>query len=125
DFHVTGVQTCALPIWLGLDVSYYDNYINNQILSLTMAPSQGAITQLSNIGRIANNGLEVSLSGTMIQRENFNWNARLNYSFNNTMVEKLNQEGTELTFYSADENSLKVVAEEGKRLGNIYVYDIA
>ncbi|HLS95487.1 MAG TPA: SusC/RagA family TonB-linked outer membrane protein [Sphingobacterium sp.] len=120
-----GLELKLLQSRLGLDVSYYDNYINNQILSLTMAPSQGAITQLSNIGRIANNGLEVSLSGTMIQRENFNWNARLNYSFNNTMVEKLNQEGTELTFYSADENSLKVVAEEGKRLGNIYVYDIA
>ncbi|MFE2862123.1 MULTISPECIES: SusC/RagA family TonB-linked outer membrane protein [Sphingobacterium] len=120
-----GLELKFLKNRLGLDVSYYDNYIDDQILNLTTEASAGATSQWTNVGRISNNGLEVSLTATPIQRENFSWNTRLNYSFNRTMVDKLNSGGDMLTFYSADENSLKVVAEVGKKLGNIYAYDIA
>ncbi len=120
-----GLEMKFLQNRLGLDVSYYDNYIKDQILGLTTPGSTGATTQIVNIGRVANNGLEVSLSGTPIQRENFSWNARLNYSFNRSVLEKLTEGVDELTFYSADENSLRIVAKEGEKLGNIYVYDIA
>lgn len=120
-----GVELKFLQNRLGLDVSYYDNYINDQILNLTMEASSGATSQGQNIGRISNNGLEISLTATPVLRENFSWNTRLNYSFNRTMVDKLNSGETELNFYNADEGSVKVVAEVGKRLGNIYVYDIA
>lgn len=120
-----GLELKFLKNRLGLDISYYDNYIDEQILDLVKEASVGATVQADNVGRISNNGLEVSLTGTPIQRENFSWNTRLNYSFNRTMVDRLNSGGDMLTFYSADENSLKVVAEVGKKLGNIYVYDIA
>jgi len=120
-----GLEMKFLKNRLGLDVSYYDNYIKNQILGLTTPASTGATTQIVNVGRVANNGLEVSLNGTPIQRENFSWNARLNYSFNKSILEKLAPGVSELTFYSADENSLRIVAKEGEKLGNIYVYDIA
>ncbi|WP_437920980.1 SusC/RagA family TonB-linked outer membrane protein [Sphingobacterium sp. LRF_L2] len=120
-----GMELKFLQNRLGLDVSYYDNYIKDQILNLTTPASSGASSQIVNIGRVANNGLEVSISGTPIQRENFSWNARLNYSFNRTILEELTPGVDELTFYSADESSLKIVAKEGEKLGNIYVYDIA
>ncbi|MGE8242753.1 MAG: TonB-dependent receptor plug domain-containing protein, partial [Sphingobacterium sp.] len=120
-----GLEMKFLKNRLGLDVSYYDNYIKNQILGLTTPASTGATTQIVNVGRVANNGLEVSLNGTPIQKENFSWNARLNYSFNRSILEKLTPGVSELTFYSADENSLRIVAKEGEKLGNIYVYDIA
>jgi len=120
-----GVELKFLKNRLGLDVSYYNNYIEDQILNLTLPSSTGARSQILNIGKVANNGLEVSLNGTPIQNDNFTWTSRLNYSFNNSKVKTLAPGVDELLFYSADENSLKITAREGEKLGNIYVYDIA
>lgn len=120
-----GLETKFLKNRLGLDLSYYHNYIDKQILDLQNEPSRGATSQTVNVGRISNKGLEVSLTATPIQQENFSWNTRLNYSFNKTMVDEFSGGETEIVFYSADQSSLKVVAEAGKKLGNIYVYDIA
>ncbi|MCS3555459.1 MULTISPECIES: SusC/RagA family TonB-linked outer membrane protein [unclassified Sphingobacterium] len=120
-----GLELKFLKNRLGLDVSYYNNYIENQILGLTSPASTGATSQILNIGKIANNGLELSLNGTPIQNENFTWTSRLNYSFNNSRVKELMAGVNELVFYSADANSLKITAKAGEKLGNIYVYDIA
>ncbi len=120
-----GMELKFLKNRLGLDVSYYNNYIDDQILGLTTPASTGATSQILNIGKIANNGLELSINGTPIQNDNFTWSSRLNYSFNKSTVKTLAPGVEELVFYSADENSLKITAKEGEKLGNIYVYDIA
>ena len=109
---------------VGFDVSYYTNKIKNQILDLQVAPTNGAYSQIVNVGEIANNGVEVSLNGTPISTKDFKWAARLNYSFNKSKVVSLAPGVNELLFYQTD-NAIRVVAGVGETLGNIYVLPIA
>jgi len=107
---------------VGLDVSYYTNHIEDQILSLTTAPTSGANSQLVNIGEIANKGLEISLTGTPVSTPDFTWTTRLNYSFNKSELVSLNGTVPELIFYEGEGSAIRVSAKPGERLGNIYVY---
>lgn len=116
-----GTEMRFLKNRLGFDVSYYSNYIDDQILSLTAAPSTGANSQLVNVGRISNKGLEISLNGTPVQTENFSWRTRLNFSKNTAKLDYLNGLVPELIFFEADQSSVKISAKPGESLGNIYV----
>jgi iron complex outermembrane receptor protein len=120
-----GLEVRFLNDRLGADVSYYTNKINDQILPLTVAPSNGGSSQIVNVGTIGNQGLEVALNATPIVSQNFKWDVRLNYSFNKTKVYSLAPNEPEIDFYTAEGNSIKVTAKPGEALGNIYDYPIA
>lgn len=117
-----GAEMRFLKSRIGFDVSYYSNHIDDQILSLTTAPSAGANSQLVNVGRISNKGLEISINGTPVQTENFSWRTRLNFSKNTAKLDYLNGEVPELIFFDADQSSVKISAKPGEALGNIYVH---
>ncbi|UEG54081.1 SusC/RagA family TonB-linked outer membrane protein [Mucilaginibacter daejeonensis] len=110
---------------VGFDVAYYTNKIKDQILPLAIAPSNGATSQIVNVGDIANHGLELSLSGTPFSSANFKWNTRINYAFNRSKLLSLAPGVPEVQFYNSDQNAVKLVAQPGEMLGNIYVYPIA
>ncbi|WDF56712.1 SusC/RagA family TonB-linked outer membrane protein [Mucilaginibacter sp. KACC 22063] len=120
-----GLELRFLNDRIGADVSYYTNRINDQILPLTVAPSNGASSQIVNVGTIGNQGVEVALNATPIASHNFKWDVRMNYSFNKTKVYALAPNEPELDFYSTEGNSIKVTAKPGETLGNIYDYPIA
>ncbi|MGJ1284433.1 SusC/RagA family TonB-linked outer membrane protein [Sphingobacterium spiritivorum] len=120
-----GVELKFLKNRLGLDASYYTNRIEDQILPLAAPASSGATSQVLNVGEIANNGVEISLSGTPIQNEVFTWTSRINYAFNQSKVNSLAEGVDELVFYDSDQSSLRIVARPGEKLGNIYVYPLA
>jgi iron complex outermembrane receptor protein len=119
-----GLELRFLNDRIGADVTYYTNKINNQILPLTVSPSNGGSSQIVNVGEIGNQGLEVSLTATPFVSNNFKWDIRLNYSFNNTKVYSLAPNEPEIDFYSAEGNAIKVTAKPGEALGNIYDYPI-
>jgi len=119
-----GVELRFLNDRLGADVSYYTNKINNQILPLTASPSNGAASQIVNVGTIGNQGLEVALTATPIISSGFKWDVRLNYSFNNAKVYSLAPNEPEIDVYTAESNSIKVVAKPGEALGDIYTYGL-
>ncbi|WP_258862124.1 TonB-dependent receptor domain-containing protein [Sphingobacterium spiritivorum] len=120
-----GVELKFLKNRLGLDASYYTNRIEDQILPLAAPASSGATSQVLNVGEIANNGVEISLSGTPIQNDVFTWTSRINYAFNQSKVKSLAEGVDELVFYDSDQSSLRIVARPGEKLGNIYVYPLA
>lgn len=107
---------------VGVDVSYYTNHIDDQILSLTTAPTTGANSQIVNVGEIANKGLEISLTGTAVSTPNFTWTTRLNYSSNKSKLVSLSASVPELIFYEGEGSAVRVSAKAGGNLGDIYVY---
>ena len=119
-----GLEVRFLNDRIGADISYNTNKINDQILPLTTSPSNGASSQIVNVGTIGNKGLEIALTGTPFQSNNFKWDVRLNYSFNNTKVYSLAPNEPELDSYSAEGGSIKVVAKPGEALGNFYDYPL-
>ncbi|MDB5151482.1 MAG: rane protein [Mucilaginibacter sp.] len=119
-----GLELRFLNDRLGADVSYYTNKINDQILPLTASPSNGAGSQIVNVGTIGNKGLEVAITATPLIINDFKWDVRLNYSFNTTKVYSLAPNEPEIDFYSGEGNSIKVTAKPGENLGNIYDYGL-
>src|SRR5690606_40070120 len=65
DFHVTGVQTCALPISTGFS----------------------AVSQ--NIGAMVNTGWEFTVKRDVVRYKDFNWYTNFNLAMNRNAITKL------------------------------------
>jgi len=115
-----GLETRFLNGRLGLDVSYYDNKIKNQILPLDVSSTNGAQTQIVNVGEIGNRGFELALNATPIAGK-FRWDTRFNFSTNKSKVNSLKDADSEINFYNSDQSTAKIVARAGEELGNIYI----
>ena len=87
---------------LGLDVSFFNNRISisgdiyqnttkNLLVNVTIPTTSGYTTQLQNVGSTENRGLELQLSGTILQKRNFTWTANFNVSFNRNKVLSLGE----------------------------------
>jgi len=115
-----GLETRFFGGRLGLDVSYYNNIIKDQILPLEVATTTGAKSQIVNIGEIGNRGFELALNATPVSGK-FRWDTRLNFSTNRTKVNELMSGVSELVPYFSDQSTAKIVAKQGEELGNIYI----
>lgn len=116
-----GLETRLFNSRIGFDISYYNNRVKDQILSLQTTSTVGALTQLVNVGEIGSQGLEIAFNASPVNTTNFRWDTRINFSANRSKVNSLMSGVSELPFYYADQNSVKIVAKAGERLGNIYV----
>lgn len=74
---------------LGLDFTYYVNNSRDQILQPRVSNATGYILSYVNTGEIENKGFEISLTGSPIRRDNFRWDAILNFSHNKGIVKEL------------------------------------
>jgi len=115
-----GLETRFLNGRLGLDVSYYNNKIKNQILPLDVTSTNGAQKQIINVGEVGNKGWEIALNATPVSGK-FRWDTRLNFSTNKSKVNSLYDANSEINFYSSDQATAKIVARAGEDLGNIYI----
>jgi len=98
---------------LALDATYYDASTVNQIITASLPTSSGFERRLYNAGEIKNWGYELSLTGQPVQRGNFKWETRINFSKNNSEVVSLLDDIPR--FQLANRSSyLYVYAEVGK-----------
>lgn len=116
-----GFETRFLEDRIGLDVSYYMNTVKDQIMDLPTASSNGASYQIMNVGEIGSQGLEIALNATPLNGQ-FKWMTRFNMGFNKSKVNSLTGGVPELEFYNEEQGAIKIVAQAGEELGNIYVY---
>ena len=74
---------------LGVDFAYYHNWSDNQILGEQFLASTGYTYGDVNIGGITHKGLELSVYGTPVQTKDFSWDIIVNWSKDNSEVDKL------------------------------------
>jgi TonB-linked SusC/RagA family outer membrane protein len=75
---------------LGMDVTYYDNQTENQILPLTVSSTSGFSSAIVNAGLVTNKGWEVMLTGTPIELSNgLTWDVAINWARNRNQVVEL------------------------------------
>ena len=117
-----GWETRLLNSRLGFDVAYYDNKIENQILSLSTPSTIGATSAVINVGTLRNYGFEASVYGTPFRSRDFSWDIRLNMAFNRNKVVSLEEGLDQITFQNLDNGSLYVVAKPGSPSGDIMGY---
>ena len=105
---------------LGLEISYYNAQIRDQILPLTLPQSSGAGSVLANIGTLRNKGIEVALSANVLSTGNFSWDASINAARNVNVVEKLANNATELLHADYDGNAAQLRSVVGRPMGDFY-----
>lgn len=84
-----GAELSFLNSRLGIDVAYYVNNSKDQILQPRVSNATGYILSYVNTGEIENKGIEISLNGSPIKRDNFTWDVTLNFSHNKGVVKAL------------------------------------
>ncbi|RCR65593.1 SusC/RagA family TonB-linked outer membrane protein [Larkinella punicea] len=71
---------------LSLDFTYYDKVSSDQILRAQTSDAGGYQTQLINVGKSSNKGLEMLVNISPVKRPNFTWNTTFNAAYNVTKV---------------------------------------
>jgi TonB-linked SusC/RagA family outer membrane protein len=125
---------------LGLDFSLLNNRINASVdlyynntkdllLSGKIPQTSGYPRQYQNIGKTSNKGLEIQVSGNVMNGKDFNWNASFNIAFNKNKIENLGLDQTGQPLKSYLETSGWVSAtyqdflvEVGQPVGQFYGY---
>lgn len=82
-----GMDISFLKNRIGLSVDVYDNQSKNLLLNVPVSPTLGYTSQLQNIGKTSNKGVEVQLNAAILRNpKGFNWNANFNISHNQNEV---------------------------------------
>ena len=84
-----GLELRFIQNRLKFDIAYYTNNSYDLILSPRGPQSTGYIFTTYNAGNVYNKGLEISLSGTPIQHENFIWETGINIAGNRGTIDNL------------------------------------
>ena len=106
----------------GLDFTYYNQRTVDALISVPDPGSTGFIdSHLSNIGEIANSGIEILLTASPIFSRNFGWDASLSVSTNNNKLVTFNGAREEIIFGSfADVQRHR----EGYPMGAFWAVDV-
>lgn len=83
-------------------IDYYRANTNNLLLDKLISPVNGTNSIRQNIGRTSNNGIDLVLAGTAINRDNFSWSVDLNFSHYKNKI-------LDVGLYDADGNPLNDV----------------
>lgn len=68
------------------NIEYYDNSTEDILFAIDLPYVVGIPDINTNIGEVANHGLEFSLTGKIIQNKDFNWESTINFSRNRNEV---------------------------------------
>ena len=76
---------------LNISIDYYNNSSNHLLLNVPIASTYGYTTQLQNIGKTNNKGVEIQMNGQIARTKDFSWSANFNIAFNKNTIEQLGQ----------------------------------
>jgi len=103
----------------GLTVTYANSLARDQILPVPLSLATGFPRQWQNAGELRNETWEASLTLPIVQARGLSWTSRLNYTWNQSTVERLDVPpffiGTDL---QGTGEIIRVA--EGERFGNFY-----
>lgn len=75
---------------LGIDLAYFNRKTNNEIINGSLSESTGYSSQLIGTGSTQNSGLEVLITGVLIEKKDFRWTSSLNFTSVKNNVNEIN-----------------------------------
>jgi len=107
---------------LGLNLTWYHQKNENQVLTLPVSGATGYTSAIINAGLIENKGYEIALSATPVQMAKLNWSVNFNISRNRSIVKELYNDGiTEINNYQIASNTYSgVTATVNARVNEPY-----
>ncbi|HEV7330538.1 MAG TPA: SusC/RagA family TonB-linked outer membrane protein [Flavisolibacter sp.] len=115
-----GAELAFLRNRLTVDVSYYQNNSENQILAVPIAASSGFTSRVTNAGLVKNRGVELALRGTPVKTTDLTWELYGTYTRNRNEVSGLDVDQIVLGGFSG----MSIVAANGRPYGNFYARDL-
>lgn len=110
---------------MSLTLDYYKRITSNLLYNYTVpTPPYVYNTLFTNVGKVSNEGIELTISGTPIIKKDFSWNTTFTVSHNkNKLVKFTNKEFTNGTYKVGWSTSAACYTQrliEGKSLGTFY-----
>ncbi len=103
---------------LGLDVAYYDITSTDQFLSLAAPSGSGYTSYFVNAGKIVNNGIEITITNSIIDNANFKWNSTLNITQNSNEIVEIHPDIENLSTGASEGFGSRIKA--GGSIGDFY-----
>ncbi|MBR5385077.1 MAG: TonB-dependent receptor [Bacteroidales bacterium] len=93
----TGIDASLFGGRLSVTLEYYNRKTTDMLLSNPLAPSTGFKGFDDNVGSMRNQGFESSFRGTLVDSENFRWDASFTASLNRNKVLELTSSQDQIT----------------------------
>jgi hypothetical protein len=84
-----GIDLALLGNRANFEVTGFQRNISDLLITRTLAPSTGYSAEVSNGAAMRVRGLEISAGGFPIQGDRFDWNTRINYGMNRSLITSL------------------------------------
>ncbi len=110
-----GVEASVLKNRVTVEVDYYTRKTRDLLLNVNVPGISGFSTQLRNVGKLTNKGVEFTLSTENIVTRNFRWSTSINFGANQNKITDLG--GQEIGSLNR--------AKEGQPLGVFYAREFA
>lgn len=121
-----GVDLSFFDERIGLTMDIYRKNTRDLLLAAQLPYSSGFYNATKNIGKVRNDGLEISLNTLNIKTRDFQWSSNFNISFNKNKVLALSENQTALmTAVQFDQNyngQSSYIAKIGLPMGLMYGY---
>ncbi len=109
-------------------VEYYDKQTKDLLYLYTVPqPPYLKETMMANVGSMSNKGFEILISGDIIRKSDFRWNASINFAHNKNEITSLSNDNfTTSSIKTGDawirggSNNTTHIVEEGKEVGTFY-----
>jgi TonB-dependent starch-binding outer membrane protein SusC len=117
-----GVDLAALNNRINVTAEFYNSTTKDLLLNVPVPILTGFATQLTNIGKIRNRGVELSISSKNIVNSNLKWTTDFNISANRNKVMQLGPNNAPVI---VEEWGSRFVTEVGKPISNYvgYIFD--
>ena len=107
-----------LGLWRDRVNIVFDAYYkktSDLLLVVPMGFSSGVTSQLQNVGNVVNKGVELAVSGTLLQRKNLSWNVSANVAYNSNRITDM---GSTNNVIQGSDN--QQILRRGEALGSFY-----
>lgn len=101
-----------------IEANYVDTRVEDQLLLVPQASSQGFEAQWQNAGTVESDTYELSIEAALLETENTRWTARLNLDQTKSIITELNTPAFEIT--NPGSSRSRMLVQEGESLGSFF-----
>ncbi|MGD8746876.1 MAG: SusC/RagA family TonB-linked outer membrane protein [Balneolaceae bacterium] len=96
-----GIDLRFLDNRLGFDATWYKSNSKDQIIPVPISNVTGYTKFLTNAGEIQNKGIELNLTASPVQHDNFSWDINANFTKNNNSVVSIKEGIKTITLFGS------------------------
>ena len=118
-----GLESSFFDRRLGFNFSVYQTNTKNQIMPVVISPATGYSRRFVNAGEVENRGIEIQLTGSIIEQEQFRWTTIINWATNQSEIVSLYEGVDNLQLYDTGSQNVTLNARVGEPYGVWYGSD--